>query len=243
MTEESPEPVQPKTEAFDLPTLSGPRRWTAEPRRALLRDELSNRATPAIAAMYWEAVRALDNGSNGERYVIAGHLLREVQDHLPGHLEVPQATPRMRLGDVFRWLRGRWNGLVRATRTRDADGRWGGSVDGALARFLWDLGRKVSQYEADQPKAEDLQRRTLGHLDPALAAVPEAAQRDVVQAWRGFHDVFTSTAHHAPADPDLFEETVEAFEALLGDRLVPRTFEKQDLITQLVREAEGRADA
>ena len=101
---------------------------------------------------------------------------------------------------------------------------------------------KIAQYGVDRPRWADVQRRTLVHLDPALGAVPVVAQEDVVRAWLSFREVFASTAHHAPVDPGRFEEVVEAFEALLGDRIVPRTFEKQDQIAQLIREAEGRAD-
>ena len=211
-------------------------------RRILLRDELARRSSPQIAAMYWQAVRALDDRGNGERYVIAGHLLRETQDQLPRHLDVPDAAPRMRLGQVFQWLKGRWNRLIGSTASCGTDGRWAGSVDGPLAKFLWDLNKKMAQYEADRPRTVDVQRRTLATIDPALAAVPDAAARDVVAAWLRFHDVFTSAAHHGTVDAPDFERAVEGFEDLLGDRLVPRTFEKQDEIARRVREIEARAD-
>lgn len=192
--------------------------------------------------MYWEAIRALDDSSNLERYAIAGHLLREVQDRLPTHLAVPQATPGMRLGDVFTWLVNRWNKVTQRSTCRGGDGAWAGVVDPPLARFLGELGNKILQYEADRPRRADIHQRTLTQLDPALGAVPNVTRVDIVEAWMSMHDVFTSAAHHGTLDPLHFDETVEGFEALLGDRIVPRTFERQDQIAQLVREAEGRAD-
>lgn len=193
--------------------------------------------------MYWEAIRALDDSTNTERYAIAGHLLREVQDRLPAHLAVPQASPGMRLGDVFTWLINRWNTVTQRSGCRGADGAWAGDVDAPLSRFLGDLGNKISQYEADRPRRADIHQRTLTYLDPALGAVPAVARVDIVQVWMSLHDVFTSAAHHGTIGAVRFEGAVEGFEALLGDRIVPRTFERQDQIAQLVREAEGRADA
>ncbi len=192
--------------------------------------------------MYWAAIRALDDGSNTERYAIAGYLLREVQEQLPRHLAVPQATPQMRLGDVFSWLSDRWTALLGVTGCRDGDGIWSGNVDRSLARFLTDLNKKIAQYRGDRPRWADVQRRTLGHLDPALAAVPAATQQDVVDDWLDCHDVFNAAAHHQQVDAERFEESVRAFEALLGERVVPRTFERQRQIEELVREAEGRAN-
>ena len=191
--------------------------------------------------MYWESIRALDDAGNGERLVIAGHLLRELQDRLPAHLPVPEVKTQPRLSDLFQWLVQRWQRVVAGSACRDGDG-WRGEIDVHLGRFLRDLGKKVSEHTAARPNWKEYQKVALGSLDPALTEVPEIVQVAVVDRWLTLHDIFAKAAHHGPVDVATFEEAVREFEELLGDRIVPRTFEKQTDIRKMVMEAEGRAD-
>ncbi len=185
----------------------------------------------------------MDDPLNEDQIAIAGYLLRELQQALPKALPAaPQAKSRLKLDNFFSWLEARWPKLAQNSSCARDDGRWSGTVDRALATFLADLGRWIVRYRDDNPRWKAFQRQTLGTLDPALSEVPEQTQAAAVEFWLDLHDFFNTAAHHATIDEKTFKERLKAFEDFLGDRLIPRTFEKRDRIAQLVREAETRAD-
>lgn len=230
-------------ESIESEPLSSGRR-TGDPVRVLLREKLEQRTSPRLAGIYWEAIRAVDDPTNGERVAIAGHLLRLLQEELSDDLpDFPKVKSPARLRDFFDWLEARWQKLLRNATGRDDEGRWSGAIDGALDRFLGELERRIENYKADYPRWKSEQHQVLGSLDADLARVPEITQKAVVELWVGFHDIFTKAAHHGSVDVMEFEEALKGFEDLLGDRLIPRTFAKRDRIAELVREAENRADS
>lgn len=214
-------------------------RWKVTAKRVLLGEQLVKKTTPRLTAYYWEAIRALREGDDLIRFSIAGHALRELQNGLPHHLEVPEE--RGRLGDFFNWLREQWRGLLQGRPEKVGAELWTGVViDQPLGTFLGALHDKIETYIGVYPRRREMHRSALGRLDPGLSQVPDAVQETVVTTWMELSRVFNSATHSS--DPDEFEAAVEAFEDFVGDRLAPRTFEKQDAIEDLVREGEGRAD-
>lgn len=219
---------------------SSPGAWQSDPRRILLRDELSSKTAKEVADMYWEAIRALDDGSNPERLPICAFLLRELQAALPTYLPLPQPKARMTAGSVIDWAEKEWNRLA-AAPGQIVQGRWTGALEGPVAAFLHALGDLITRYRTDNPRWHVEQRRALTTLDPAIGTIPDEAQNDLVKAWEDFRDYFNRGTHHGAVDVTDFEDRVRAFESFLGDRLVPQTFAKRDQIAALVREAEGNA--
>lgn len=218
-------------------------RWAGDPRRGLLRDELARRTTPRLAAMYWQAIRAMDDSVNEERIPVAAHLLRELQKVLPKHLpDAPQVKGRLTLGDLFRWLEGEWPRVRQTSACFGEDNRWSGAIDGTLAAFLRDLEAWITRYRNENPRWKSVQGDVLGRLDPALNAVPEPTRTAAVDLWLDLNDFFNGAAHHASVAEATFASRVQEFEEFLGDRLIPRTFAKRGRIAELVREAEDSAD-
>jgi len=216
-------------------------RWTTTtPKRVLLREELLKATTPRLTAYYWEAIRALHEADDEVRFAIAGHALRELQNGLPNHLNVPEEKGR--LGDFFNWLRERWRSISSTRPPKVAAELWTGlPIDRALGVFLGRLHDKIEEYADVNPRRREMHRSALGLLDPGLSEAPETVQDAVVTTWMGFSQVFNNATHSTK--PEEFEAAVEAFEDFLIDRLAPKTFEKRDAIAALVREAEGRANA
>jgi hypothetical protein len=215
-------------------------RWNATPKRILLREQLLKATTPRLTAYYWEAIRALREADDEIRFSVAGHALRELQNGLPHHLEVPEE--RGRLGDFFNWLRDQWRKLLPSRPPKVNGELWTGlEIDRPLGIFLGTLHQKIETYAGVYVRRREMHRNALGHLDPGLGEAPDAVQQAVVSTWMELSGVFNSATHST--NPEEFEAAVEAFEDFLIDRLAPRTFEKQDAIADLVREAEGRADA
>ena len=217
-------------------------RWTATPKRVLLGEQLVKGTTPRLTAYYWEAIRALREADDEIRFSIAGHALRELQNGLPHHLEVPEE--RGRLGDFFGWLREWRPGFARIGRQSQAGELWTGIDDRPSTRGLpqGTLHDKIDEYAgATHPRRREMHRSALGRLDPGLSQAPDTVQEAVVTTWMELSGVFNNATHSSK--PEEFESAVEAFEDFLIDRLAPRTFEKRDAIAALVREAEGRANA
>lgn len=215
-------------------------RWVATPKRVLLGEQLIRRTTPRLTAYYWEAIRALREADDEIRFSIAGHALRELQNGLPHHLDVPEE--RGRLSDFFSWLRGEWLKLFARRLAKVNEELWIGlEIDRPLGVFLGKLHDKIETYAGVSPRRREMHRSALGRLDPSLSEAPDAVQEAVVNTWMQLSGVFNNATHSTR--PEEFEAAVEAFEDFLIDRLAPRTFEKQAAIADLVREGEGRADA
>ena len=214
-------------------------RWNATPKRVLLREQLLKATTPRLTAYYWEAIRALREADDEIRYGIAGHALRELQNGLPNHLEVPEEKGR--LGDFFVWLRDQWRRLLPNRPTKANAELWTGlAIDRPLGVFLGTLHDKIEIYAGVNPRRQDMHRSALGRLDPGLSQAPESIQLAIVKTWMDLSDVFNNATHSSK--PGEFEDAVEAFEDFLIDRLAPKTFEKRDAIKALVEEAEGHAN-
>ena len=205
----------------------------------LLRERLLDATTPRLTAYYWEAIRALREADDEVRFSIAGHALRELQNGLPNYLNVPEASGGLR--EFFGWLRDAWPRLTADRQAAEAGEAWvGTTIDPALGRFLATLDDKIRTYAALYLLRREMHESALARLDPRLGQTPVAVQKLVVSTWMRLQDTFNSATHSS--QPGEFEAVVEAFEDFLIDRLAPRTFEKQDAIAALVREAEGRAD-
>ena len=215
-------------------------RWNATPKRVLLGEHLLKRTSPRLTAYYWEAIRALREADDEIRFSIAGHALRELQNGLPHHLDVPEE--RGRVGDFFNWLRDQWRRLLPGRPPKVNAELWTGiAIDRPLGIFLGTLHEKIETYAGVNPRRREMHRSALGLLDPGLSQAPDAVQDAVVTTWIELSGVFNNATHSSK--PEEFEAAVEAFEDFLIDRLAPRTFEKQDAIADLVREGEGNADA
>jgi hypothetical protein len=215
-------------------------RWTATPRRQVLRDRLEKASTRRLAAFYMEAVRALREGNDEVRFSVAGHMLRELQAGLPTHLNVPQEKGKV--GEFFEWLRVTWVELIKGRPEKSGREMWrDATVDRPFAKFLATLHDKIQFYAGIRPRKRDEHSAMLGKLDPSLGHAPETVRTEIADTWMGLNDIFNTATHSV--DPDEFEKAVETFELVLEDRLAPRTVEKQDAITAFVKEFEGRAEA
>ena len=233
--------VAAPTQQASSGTFADPRnRWIWTAKRVLLREQLLKVTTKQLAAYYREAIRTLREGDDEIRYAIAGHALRELQNGLPGLLDVPEEKGR--LGDFFGWLRDGWKTLIDGRPPKIGDQLWADVViDRRLAAFLATLHDKIEFYSGVNPRRRVVHRSALGRLDRGLGEAPDSIQSAVVETWLGLSDVFNKATHSV--NPDEFEAAVEAFEEFLIDRLAPKTFEKRDAIKALVQEAEGHANA
>lgn len=215
-------------------------RWTGNAQRQLLRDELGKASTARLAAFYWEAIRVLREGDEEIRYAVSGHLLRELQDVLPKHLQVPGTGGGA--GEFWGWISVAWERVVRGRPEVVGNELWATiAIDRPLARFLARLHEKIRHYATIMGRKRARHAAMLGKLDPNLAGAPEVVRKEVVDAWMNLNELFNTATHSV--DPEQFEDGVELFERLLTDRLMPRTLEKEDAIAAFIGEVESHANA
>jgi hypothetical protein len=213
------------------------RSWANEPARGLLRDELRRRSAE-LADIYWGAISVLDVHDNPERLAMSGHSLRELQDRLPRILAVPEASERMKLEDVFPGVADKWESMRDGTDRRTDAGDWQGEIDTRLRRFLQWFDAFVRKFRERNVRMERVSRATLGRLDPGLESVPAETGDEAVRIWLAVRRTFVGFAHHNLVEETVLFDALVRFESLLGDRLYPKTFEKQAQIDSIIREAE-----
>jgi hypothetical protein len=190
--------------------------------------------------MYWGGILALDQGANPERLAMAAHAFRELQNLLPEHLDVPEATERMDVVNEFPAIADKWESASKSG-CRDADGKWDGAIDGPLAKFLAWFDKVIQRYVERNPRMRRVGEEMLRRLDPTLLELPSEAADRVIERWWSVRTTFVLFAHHKRTDEAELIGTLGDFENLLGDRLFPRTFEKQAEIDAIVARAEADA--
>ena len=228
---------RPTDEAQGDPEAPTGRTWATEPARGLLRDELSRRSRE-LADIYWGAIIVLDGHDNPERLAMSAHSLRELQDRLPRILAVPEASDRMKLEDVFPGVADKWESMRGGTDCRTDSGEWQGEIDTRLGKFLRWFDDFVRKFRERNVRMERVSRAALGRLDPGLETVPTETGDEAVRIWLEVRKTFVGFAHHNLLDEAALVDALVRFEALLGDRLYPKTFEKQAQIDSIIREAE-----
>jgi len=214
--------------------------WATDPARGLLRDELRRRS-PELADIYWGAIVVLDSHDNPERLAMSGHSLRELQDRLPRILAVPEATDRLKLDDEFPGVANKWESTRDGSSSRTDDGDWQGEVDARLRKFLNWFDEFVRKFRERNVRMERVSRAALRTLDPGLDTVPAETGDQAVRVWLEVRKTFVHFAHHNVVEESVLADAIAKFESLLGDRLYPSTFEKQDQIDAIIREAEVNA--
>jgi hypothetical protein len=216
-------------------------RWTATPRRQLLREQivLRTKGNRRLGSFYWEAIRSLREGEDEVRFQVAGHLLRELQEELPKHLDVPEPKAGG-VGEFWGWIQSAWEAVSKDRPATVGNQLWkDATIDGPLARFLAKLHDKIRHYKTVMDRKANRFDHMLVRLDPSLSGAPGSLREDLVRDWMHTNGVFNAATHSV--DPDEFEDTVEIFERLLEDRVARQTLEKEDAITAFIREVEGRA--
>jgi hypothetical protein len=159
-------------------------RWKVTPKRVLLGEQLLKATTPRLTAYYLEAIRALREADDEIRFSIAGHALRELQNGLPDHLDVPEEKGRV--GDFFNWLRDQWRKLLPGRPPKVHAELWAGlEIDRPLGVFLGTLHDKIETYARVNPRRREMHRSALGRLDPGLSQAPDTVQEAVVTTWMG----------------------------------------------------------
>lgn len=215
--------------------------WTTDPSRKALRNQLEIQVSAKAARIYQAAIAALNVASNLERYAVSCYLLRELIDEMP-KATIHQRIDPLTAGFMVGWLETEWGRFASDPARIKRDGGWRHWPWRPLADFLRAIGEKLRVYRADYPQKRDLRYQALTSIDPGLAGLDDTARLALLKTLEAFEGHFNQVLHHNKDDPAATEAQIAGLEQFLGRLLNPPVFANRARISQLITEAEGRAD-
>lgn len=186
-----------------------------------------------------EALRALARNDGVECLHVAAYELREFMNALPYALDVPVLRYEELIAKARSFVAD-WK--KRSSQTSCLNkGKWGGSIDGDLAKLLDSGTVFVGWFEEQVPSRRAEAAVVLQKLSPTEFPVPPAMMDLRTAEWSALLRYFNGYTHHdSDPDPLEFRAKIERLEGFLLEHLEPRTFEDQGEIDQLIREVEGQ---
>jgi hypothetical protein len=220
----------------------GRRPFALDGRQKTLVEALSEKDA-RLGQMYVGALMVLENQDNPESLAQACHSLRELMEKIPRWYEaVPAPEQVPRLNDRVRALEKRWKSARNKTKCI-SDGKWGGTIDRALAIALAAIEDFFGQIANDMPMRKERTAGMFRKLDPLRLPLPTRIEELRVREWSDCRDYLIEVAHHnAPTAPEELAKWLYFLEGFLLDLIRPRTFEKHKDIDEIVEQGERNAD-
>lgn len=193
-----------------------------------------------LADIYLGALTVLRQTTNPDRIALAGHGLRELIEKIPAFVDITIKAQKENLGAKVRELEGRWETTVKSTECYKR-AKWGGLIDGPLARLLKRLQNFFEWFNEHHPRRKAEIAATLKRLDSSRRALPASLEELNIQEWGKIRDFFVDVAHHRKPDTteEEFNQWLDALEIFLLDRLRPRTFADIESIDEIIKEGES----
>jgi hypothetical protein len=161
-------------------------------------------------------------------------------EKLPAYMDVAVPAHAQSLTSEAKNAKDVWTRAANLSPCRQPDGSWAGAVDAHLQKGIRAIETLFAWIEANKPRRRDEIDQALTRLDPAGRALPTPLQDLNIQQWETMRDFFVPVSHHKKEYPvEEFSRWVEALERFLLERLVPRTFDEQDELDQILKEAAG----
>lgn len=189
----------------------------------------------AMADLYESALRAFHDGSNSGRIFLAAHAIREMTNELPNVMDLPIFADQGRLGDQMSALEAEWDRALKSGCHKD--GRWTGTIDGHLERWLNRLPKFFHWWRESHPKRRSVAVTLFRHLDPAGLPLPEPLEKRRADRWLELHNYFVQTAHRKPTTAEDFEQRLQTLEELLLDSLFRQPSADLSMIDAILKEA------
>jgi hypothetical protein len=196
---------------------------------------------PRLSQMYLGAVSVLTQEANPERHRQAAHTLRQMMNSMPDAMGLDAEVLSERMGDRVQKPKSVWAKAVRRSACL-ADGKWQGMIDAVLARALAEIGDFFTWLEKNAPRRRDTVALIVRELDRSGRALPPALEELVVSQWNEIREYFIGVCKERPVEEAEFSQYISALEWFLLDRLLPRTFDDQMAIDDILREAGDVAD-
>lgn len=185
---------------------------------------------PQAATLYYSAILALNQTENPSRFVMAGHVLREMIDKLPKFIGGPRPKKPPTLKEKVKELQGAWSNYLATSQEE-----WYGATERSKTKFLKCAKAFFDWFSKEHPIRLQRDVSLLRKLDPSTNFLPSLLEKHRAIELQKLKEYFTGVAHLK--EPVEFEEWLGALEAYLINMMVPRTFEDKKEIDMLLEES------
>lgn len=190
----------------------------------------------SLATMYQGAIAALRDGTNPDRLALSAHEMREVIEKGAECFGIKRAPAGM--------LKEKLTALKRRYVAACAGGSAPVLDSAAGKAFVKDMSGLDKWLREFSPTVTERYRRTVRELNVASEALPGDIEGEMVAALDRLDGYFKNVAHHTQATTDAeMRDGMGTLEALWLALARPRTSTKRNELGQMIRDAEGAADA
>jgi hypothetical protein len=220
-----------RTESADPARLSG--------QQKSLFEELAKQ-NPILSRMYLGSVVVLRDLANPDRFPQCAHSIRELMEKLPTWFDVPTKAHRESLGNQVSNLVSSFEAMKSKSTCHNEENGWEGEIDGRLKGFIERFEVFVTWKRNHFPRRREEAGDLLERIDASGRRLPQPLAEKNADIWMELKDYFTVSSHHPSneIDEEEFLQWVDAFEKIILDRLVPRTFDDFKEIDGLIEEGE-----
>mgnify|MGYP001558515587 CR=1 FL=1 len=208
-------------------------------RQLALYTELA-REDKRLADIYRGSIVVLGDETNPDRLALSAHGLRELMEKIARYRDVEvKSREGGSLTDQANRLEDQWKGATNSGNF--SNGEWKGDIDSPLRTFLGHVAIFFQWKRTNRPRRREAAAEVLRRMEKSGTSLPPRLREMNAKTWLEMRDYFENISHHNDrSHPDEFGEWMGALENFILERLQPRTFEDDDAIDRLLREAGGR---
>lgn len=192
-----------------------------------------------LAARYRGAIHILENAAIPDRFAMAAHNLRELMDGLPEVISVPKKGG-FKLKPAVNELEEKWETTKNNSDSCDGE-EWEGEIDGYLREYFVEMETVFEANNKYNPKQRERYALMVRKTDPSSTPISEQVERRLFNEWKDVKSFLLGVCHHGKkTDYEEFSTYVERLEVHILKRLRPSTFETQEELDRIIKEAESR---
>lgn len=203
---------------------------------------------PDLAEIYAGALSILSIDGQRDRMALSAHGIRELMEKIPEFLSVPMNSSKEKMQNKVNNLQDKFHPIVNdftigeesfenddgAKAQEKLTGR-----EGHVGRIVGELREFFTWFSNHHPKRRKVISDFVQKMDQGYI-IPDRDHERRIQIWMDTRDYFVGVAHHRKiSNSDEFHVRLYTLEAQLFNYLCPEPFEDQDILDQIIEEAES----
>lgn len=187
-----------------------------------------------LAKMYSGYLYVINQKGNPDRFSLAAHALRELQEKLPLYSDVPVKERNGSMKNKLIELEPTWNDVLDKSEAykNSTDTQM---IDKHIRRFLKAFDAFYKWFSEWHPKQRKAMSEFFRKIDPSGRPLPEVLEQRKFKTWMNINKFLEDVCHHRQdCAEEEFLEKIDLFEQFLLDLLIPKIFSDFDEIDQLI---------